>query len=145
MSDIFIPEMSKEEMMKRYGHIKPVVTVNGKLYYLREFTLEEINDISYLWDVEKNISHEVGEDEIEVWEGKEFKCLHGYGYYGLFKPSVGEVLSQVNAKDIPIVKAFEIIEKPTTENMLHKDSFESRAFKEGYHVLIVRLYKEKRK
>ena len=83
---------------------------------------------------------EVGKDELEVLEGRDFVCLHMYGYYGLFKPSVGEVLSQINEYDLPWVKAFEIIEKPETAEDFYKDSFTSIAFENGYHVSTVRLY-----
>lgn len=143
MFKVSIPRISDEEMMKRYEQIKPVITVNGKLHYFREFTLEELSGISYLWNSDEDVREEVGEDELEVLEGKDFVCLHGYGYYGLFKPSVGEVLSQINEYDIPLVKAFEIIESPETASDFHKDSFTSIAFDNGYHVSTVRLYRAK--
>ena len=64
-------------------------------------------------------------------EGRDFVCLHRYGYYGLFKPSVGEVLSQIKEYDLPFIKAFEIIESPQTAADFHKDSFTSIAFDNG--------------
>lgn len=143
MFKVSIPKISDEEMMKRYEQIKPVITVNGKLHYFREFTLKELSGISYLWNSDEDVREEVGEDELEVLEGKDFVCLHGYGYYGLFKPSVGEVLSQIKEYDIPLVKAFEIIESPETASDFHKDSFTSIAFDNGYHVSTVRLYRAK--
>lgn len=87
---------------------------------------------------------EVGEGELEVLEGRDFVCLHGYGYYGLFKPSIGEVLSQIKEYDLPFVSAFEIIESPEVAEDFHKDSFTSIAFDNGYHVSKVRLYRSKR-
>ncbi len=140
MFEVSIPKISNEEMMKRYKQIKPVITVNGKLHYFREYTLEELSDISYLWDYEKDVREEVGEEKLEVLEGRDFVCLHGYSYYGFFKPSVGEVLSQIKEYDLPLVKAFEIIEKPQTADDFHKDSFTDIAFNNGYHVSTVRLY-----
>ena len=86
---------------------------------------------------------EVGKNELEVWEGHDFVCLHTYGYYGIFKPSVGEVLAQIRERDVPIVKAFEIIESPQTADDFYKDSFTSIAFDNGYHVSTVRLYVSK--
>ena len=144
MFEVSIPKISDEEMMKRYEQIKPVITVNGKLHYFREFTLYELSGISYLWDRDKNVREEVGEDELEVLEGRDFVCLHGYGHYTLFKPSVGEVLSQIKESDLPFVKAFEIIESPQKASDFHKDSFTSIAFDNGYHVSTVRLYGQKR-
>lgn len=35
--------------------------------------------------------------------------LHGYGYYGLFKPSVGEIIRQIPKDLLEKVVAFEII------------------------------------
>lgn len=37
MFSMSIPQISDEEVMKRYEQIKPVITVNGKLYHFREF------------------------------------------------------------------------------------------------------------
>lgn len=144
MFEVSIPKISDEEMMKRYEQTKPVITVNGKLHYFREYTLEELSDISYLCDYEEDVREEVGKDELEVLEGRDFVCLHSYSYYGFFKPSVGEVLSQIKEHDLPFVKAFEIIERPQTADDFHKDSFTSIAFDNGYHVSTVRLYGAKK-
>ena len=144
MFKISIPKISKEEMKKRYEQIKPVITVNGKLHYFREFAINEINGISYLWEPDKDVRDEVKENELEVLEGRDFVCLHSYGYYGFFKPTIGEVLSQIKECDIPLIKAFEIIERPETAADYHKDSFTSIAFDNGYHVSTVRVYGAKR-
>ena len=144
MFEVSIPKLSDEEMMKRYKQIKPVITVDGKLHYFREYTLEELSNMSYFFNRHEDVREEVGEDELEVLEGRDFVCLHSYGYYGHFKPSVGEVLSQISEYDLPIIKAFEIIESPQTSADFHKDSFTSIAFDNGYHVSTVRLYGEKR-
>ena len=143
MFNVSIPEISNEEMQKRYKHIKPVITVNGKLHYFREFSLKELSDISYLWNANKDVREEVGENELEILEGRDFVCLHTYGYYGLFKPSIAEVLSQIKEHDVHLIKAFEIIESPQTSADFHKDSFTSIAFDNGYHVSTVRLYRKK--
>lgn len=144
MFNVSIPKISDEEMKERYEQIKPVITVDGKLHYLREFTFEELTGISYLWNCDEDVREEVGEGELEVLEGRDFVCLHGYGYYGFFKPSIGEVLSQIKEYDLPFVKAFEIIESPETAEDFHKSSFASIAFDNGYHVSTVRLYRAKR-
>ena len=70
--------------------------------------------------------------------------MHSWNFYGFFKPSVGEVLAQIKEHDLPLVKAFEIIEGPQTVDDFHKDSFTSIAFDNGYHVSTVRLYRAKR-
>ena len=140
MFKVSIPEITDKEMMKRYEHIKPVITVNGKLHYFREYTLEEISGTSYFFNRHADVRDEVGKDELDVWKGRDFVCLHEYGHYGVFNPSIGEILSQIREDDVPIVKAFEIIESPKTASDFHKDSFTSIAFANGYHVSTVRLY-----
>ena len=144
MFKVSIPKISDEEMKKRYEQIKPVITVNGKLHYFREFTFEELSGISYLWNRNEAMREEVCEGELEVLEGRDFVCLHGYGYHGLFKPNVSEVLSQIKECDLPFVKAFEIIESPKTASDFYKDSLTSIAFDNGYHISTVRLYSAKR-
>lgn len=49
MFEVSIPKIFGEEMMKRYKQIKPVITVNGKLHYFLEYTLEELRDIRYYY------------------------------------------------------------------------------------------------
>lgn len=141
MFNVSIPKISDEELTKRYKQIKPVISMNGKLYYCREFTIQELRNFSYMWDKFQEISCE---DELEVLEGKDFVCLHTYAYPGYFKPTISEVLAQINEYDIPLVKAFEIIDKPKTALDFHKDSFSSIAFNNGYHVSTVRLYGKKK-
>lgn len=145
MFNVSIPKISDEEMKERYEQIKPVVTVDGKLHYLREFTFEELTGINYLWDLDKNVREEVGEGELEVLEGRDFVCLHRYGYYeGCLRPCIGDVLSQIEEYDLPFVKAFEVIESPETAEDFYKNGFTSIAFDNGYHVSTVRLYREKK-
>lgn len=78
MFSMSIPQISDEEVMKRYEQIKPVITVNGKLYHFREFSLEEIRNNGYLWNRAKDIREEVTPDELEVIPGQDFICLHTY-------------------------------------------------------------------
>ena len=144
MFKVSITKISDEEMKKRYEQIKPVIMVNGKLHYFREYTLEELSNMSYFSNRDEDVREEVGEDELEVLEGRDFVCLHGWAYYGLFKPSVAEVLAQLKEYDLPLIKAFELIEIPQTADNFYKDSFTSIAFDNGYHVSTVRLYGAKR-
>lgn len=124
MPDISIPEITDEELQKRYESIKPVVMVKGNWYYLRK---------------------QIDEDELEEWKGKDFRYLHTFGHPLLFKPSIAEVLAQIKECDIPKVKAFEIIEYPHNISNVEQDSFSLVALKAGYYVSVVRLYKEKGK
>ena len=112
--------------------------------YFREYTLKELSSMSYLFNRNEDVREVVGEHELEVLEGRDFVCLHSYGYYGLFKPSIGEVLAQIKENDLPFAKAFEIIEGPQTAEDFYKNSFTSIAFDNGYHVSTVRLYGAKK-
>ena len=143
MFNVSIPEISDEELKKRYEQIKPVITVNGKLYYLRKFSFDELRSLNYIWNLDGDVRKKVGENRLKVLEDRDFICLHGYVYPGFFIPTIAEVLSQIKENDIPFVKAFEIIEKPQTSSDFYKNSFTAIAFDNGYHVSTVRLYGEK--
>lgn len=140
MFNVSIPKFPVEEIIRRYKDIKPVITVDGKLHYFREFTPEELSSISYLWNRAEDVREEVGKDELKVWKGHDFACLHSYGYPGLFKPSLSEVLSQIKTEDLNLVKAFEIIESPKAAVDFYKDALTASIFEKGFHVSIVRLY-----
>ena len=140
MFEMKIPKISDEELKKRYSQIKPIVRVNSKLYYLREFSLEEAIYTSFLWAVRKNLGKET--KLLHELEGKDFVCLHTYGHPGIFKPTLYEVLAQIDKKVLPLVRAFEIIEYPENIADFSKDSFTSIAYANGYHVSVVRLYGE---
>lgn len=143
MFNMSIPKISDEELLKRYEQIKPIVTRNGKKYHLREYTLKEMTETSYIWKLDEDIREEVGNDEFKVWEGKDFACLHKYGYHGFFKPSIAEILSQIGEYELAFVKAFEIIDYPETKSDFGKNELSSIAFDNGFHVSIVRLYLKK--
>lgn len=139
MFKMSIPQISDEEILKRYEHIKPVITVNDKLYHFKEFTLDEIRNISYIWNYVEDIREEVTADELEIIPGQDFICLHTYAYYGLFKPSIAEVLSQIDDSIIGAVAAFEIIsDYPLPDSLCYI------AAKNSLHVSMVRLYRKSR-
>ena len=139
MSEMHISWIPKEEIVERYSRIKPVAKKDGKLYWLRPFDEGELFNISYLWNDETE--EQVQDGEIVPIPDKDFRCLHKYGYYGLFKPSVAEVLTQIDSELLDTVVAFEIIDSPETAEDFYRDEFTSTAFNSGYHVSTVRLYK----
>ena len=140
MSEMNILWLPSEEIVKRYSRIKPVVEKNGKLYWLRPFSQKELFGISYLWKDETD--QPVRDGEIVPIQGRDFRCLHTYGYYGLFKPSVAEVLTQIDPEILDTVVAFEIIDSPATAYDFYRDEFTSTAFDSGYLVSTVRLYRK---
>ena len=144
MFKVSIPEISDEELLRRYQQIKPVINVDGKLHYLREYSFQELTNSSYLWNIDNDIRDKVGKNELEIMRGKNFPCLHTIGYCAFFKPTIREILAQIKESDIHLVKAFEIIEKPKSIINIYKDKFILIAFDNGYHVSIVRLYEKKK-
>lgn len=139
MSDPHISWITDDKIIERYSHIKPVVEKDSELYWLRKFSDEELFNINYLWNDETE--KPVKEGEIISIPGKDFRCLHKYGYYGLFKPSIAEVLTQIDSEVLDLVVAFEIIELPEAADDFYKDEFTAAAFNSGHHVSTVRLYK----
>lgn len=144
MFKVSIPVISDEELKNRYEQIKPVVTVGNKLHYLRKFSFDELRQKSYIWNLDKDIREEVDENDLTVLKEKDFLCLHRYGHPMLFKPSIAEVLSQIQEEDIPFVRAFEIVESPETIHDFYQNRFTPIASHNGYHVSIVKLYGGKR-
>lgn len=137
MYNVSIPEISEEELLKRYERIKPIVEVDGTKYFLRDFTKDELTGIAYTWKKEKDKREPVDERMYIPRTGKDFECIHKYGYYGCFKPSIAEVLAQISDMDVEFVDAFEIIKSPETGEDLHKNEM---VFNNGFHISTVRLY-----
>ena len=140
MPDLYINWVPKEKIIERYSRIKPVVKKDGQLYWLRKLNENELYEgIGDLQD--DDAQKAVKENEIIPITDKDFRCLHEYTYYGVFRPSVAEVLTQIDPEVLDKVKAFEIIEKPRTVEDFCKDDFAANAFDSGHHVSTVRLYK----
>lgn len=139
VSDLHIPWLRTEEIVERYSRIKPVVKKKGKLYWLRKFNEEELFCTSFLWKDETKKPVRAG--ELVPIPESEFKCLHKYGFYGFFKPTVAEVLTQISSDVVDSVAAFEIIDYPEQMSDFYKDEFTTEAFESGFQVSVVRLYK----
>ena len=76
--------------------------------YLRKLSERELTHVAYTWLTEAiDYAEKVDFTKLSVLE--DIKMLHGYGYYGLFKPSVGEVIRQIPKDLLEKVVAFEII------------------------------------
>ena len=93
-------------------------------------------DLSYLaWLVgfEREI---VDSSKLEPVE--DFLCLHTWSYYGFFKPSIAEVLSQAPIDTIRYADVFEIIEQPETRADIFRYP---EVIKNDFHLSKVRSYK----
>lgn len=129
-----IPQMSNEEIAHWYETIKPIVKHNT---YLRELSADELTGTAYTWLNEpSDYADKVDFSKLSVLEDR--KMLHGWGYYGFFKPSVGEVIRQIPKEYLEKVVAFEIIDGAIAMNTTFNAELNA-----GFHVSIVRLYQAK--
>ena len=139
MYKISIPEISKEELLARYEHIKPIVKLEGKRYFLSNFTEDELTKSSYIWMIKERLGEEFDITKYSPMPQYDFECIHKFGMPNLFKPSIGEVLAQIPNLVLDVVCAFEIIQKPESETDLYRNRI---ALENGFHTSIVRLYRK---
>ncbi len=126
--------MSNEEIARWYQTIKPIVKRDT---YLRELTAHELTGTAYTWLNEPtDYADRVDFSRLSVLEDR--KMLHRWGYYGFFKPSVGEVIRQIPKEYLEKVVAFEIIDGAIAYNSTFNAELNA-----GFHVSIVRLYQAK--
>lgn len=131
-----IPEIDDKRLKELYQLLKPIVTIDEMKYLLREFTLQELRNQSYIWNRHEDKRDVVDPNKLETVD--DFLCLHTWGYYGLFKPSIAEVLSQAPESVIEQANTFEIIESPE----IREDVFKYKeVIDNGFHLSKVRAYK----
>ena len=133
---IEIPEINDKRLKELYQLLKPIVTIDEMKYLLREFTLQELRNQSYIWNRHEDKWDVIDPNKLET--GDDFLCLHTGGYYGLFKPSIAEVLSQAPESVIEQANTFEIIESPETREDVFKYK---EVIDNGFHLSKVRAYK----
>ena len=131
-----IPEINDKRLKELYQLLKPIVTIDEMKYLLREFTLQELRNQSYIWNRHEDKRDVVDPNKLETVD--DFLCLHTWGYYGLFKPSIAEVLSQAPESVIEQANTFEIIESPETREDVFKYK---EVIDNGFHLSKVRAYK----
>ena len=125
----WIPVVSKMQIYELSKRIKPVVRFKSKgLCYIKPVDLFEV---SFIWDSRS------ADKAISLKAICDITTYHTFGYHGLFKPSIAEVLSQIPAQHRIKVMAFEIVESPETVGDLNK---QREALNAGYHVATTRLY-----
>ena len=127
--NILIRELSNEELLALYKKVKPIVTLNEIKFSLRKYTLEELRKYSYIWHSKEDSREIISSKRIETID--EFDCFHRFGYYGLFKPTIAEVLSQIPNSQADKINAFEILSLYDINDSVNK----------GYHKSKVRTYK----
>ncbi len=133
---IVIPEIDDKRLAELYRLLKPIVTIDEIKYLLKEFTLEQLRNQTYIWNCYEDKREIVDSNKLEPVE--DFLCLHTWGYYGFFKPSIAEVLSQAPEKTICEANTFEIIESPKTVEDIFRYP---KVIDNGFHLSKVRSYK----
>lgn len=137
MYNVSIPQISKEEVIKRYKKVKPIVTINNTKYWLRDFNENELTQISFLDNIINNKANVVDCNDLVQIPGTDFDCIHKYEYPGIFQANVAEILAQIPKAIIDYVDAFEIIDMPRTLSDVYKNKM---IFDNGFHMSKVRLY-----
>ena len=117
---IILPEISTEELINRYKKIKPIVRIEDLYYYLREFSLDELKNQSYIWNRHDDKREIVDMDKVETIG--EFSCYHTYGYKGFFNPSIEEVLSQFPDDLLKDANLFYLYSSPQDVDDLNKQN-----------------------
>ena len=129
-----IPEIDDERLRELYRFLRPIVTIDEIKYLLKEYTLEQLRNQSFIWNRNEDKREVVDQNKLETVE--DFICLNKWGHYSMFKPTIAEVLSQVPVRTIREADAFEIIGEPETSKDLYKEAME-----QGFHLSKVRSYK----
>ena len=129
----YIPKSSKKRIAEWAMRIRPVVMILGSLSFIKP---PDPFNVAYTWDPRPT------KEATGLKAVADIRTYHVYGYYGLFKPSVAEVIAQIPANLLPTVVAFEIIQNPETASDLNK---EKQALDDGFHVAKTRLYAKERK
>lgn len=126
--NIISPHLTDLELFERYKRIKPIVVFNSLCYYLRDYSLKELRGQSYLWNAHNDIRSKVDLSNTEIL--MDFSCYHTYGYYGLFKPSIAEVLEQFPDEVLEEANAFYVLSYPKDIEDLN---LEKRIVEAGCH------------
>ena len=126
-NNICIPEISDEELRQRADRIKPLVRKDGILFFITEPNLRGSAFIR---------SPELAGRAPEMCEVARITTYHTYGYPGLFKPSVAEVLAQIPGDILANVSAFEVAGPADVDDL----NREPEALRAGFHVAETILY-----
>lgn len=125
-----IPTIPNEDLKMLAARIKPITRDDKQVarYIIGKISLR---DQSFLWDAV------LGEEATGLKSLMQIRTYHTYGYYGLFKPSIAEVISQIPHAARDHIVAFEITKRPSTSADLNE---QRDALNAGYHVAMTTLY-----
>lgn len=123
-----IPEITEERLKELAKRIRPVVrNRNNALAYIKPCDLRKV---AFTWDPK------ITRKADNLVKHATIKTLHTWAYYGMFKPSIAEVLAQIPEDLIEDTVAFETI-GPQDANDLNN---QRDAVNEGFHIATTRLY-----
>ena len=122
-------DITDEKLQSLLARIKPVFDFpnKGKCFV----KVDDPRGVSYVWDP-TSIGSVTGLKPL-----CDITTYHTFGYYGLFKPSVAEVLAQIPEDKLNQVVAFEIVNQPRTSSDLNA---QIDAINAGFHRATTRLY-----
>lgn len=95
-----IPRISNERINQMLKTIQPLVHHDGKLHCCDKST--DTRKVAFTWD--PVLDGEVRATEIVA----RIRTLHTYGYHGLFKPSIAEILAQIPEELVAKVRGFSL-------------------------------------
>jgi hypothetical protein len=133
--------ISDERLTELAKRIKPVVRFaegeeglfvhsKGSLYYIKDVDLRKT---AFTWDPEADRLADTFTTICDI------QTYHSWSYYGFFKPSIAEVLTNIPEEFLEQVVAFEIVSQPETAYDFGGENQE--AFDDSFHVATTRLYK----
>lgn len=141
-----IPEISDAQLDERAAMVRVVVerkaydSPEGQPNVIRERSLglwwvempSDLRGIAFTWSPKWLRPVDPG----ELTPVRKVLTLHTYGYYGMFKPSIAEVLAAA-PDDLHTYKAFSIAGPEDADDL----NFNGAALHAGYHVAEVTYYR----
>jgi len=125
----YIPDITDERLNELARRIKPIVKFKKQLYYIRKCNLRTT---AFQWAPKptSRVQNIARLDDITTY--------HKHAYYGLFKPSIAEVLAQIPEHLVDQVCAFRIVWQPENIN-----DFRAQwdVVENSHHKTKTRLYK----
>lgn len=134
VSDIRTNQEKIDRIAALSERIKPVVLRNGAL---RPILHRDIFDSSFVWDLDKETADYEAEGLAPI---EDITTYHVYGFIGLFKPSIAEVIACIPERLINSVAAFEFISAVEPLGVVSKE--DRRCLSDGYHIATMRLYRK---
>lgn len=121
-----IPVIDDDELAQRNSVLRPLVVRDGKLFGVAEQS--DLRGVSYAWAATTTEATGLVAEKTVV-------TLHRFGYVGLFKPSVAEVLAQA-PEDWSNFVAYSV-EGPDNADEIGREHL---AYKADFHVAVTTYY-----